>query len=145
MFFPNFICFFEKSYAKSSYWGTQLVTEGKYNCILTKVSILPTNQEQHCITIGYRESCLCNFTCVCECHFEESGGSWSGFRNSIVPRMLQEWNQLPWEHRYQNPSTWGIHGWPWQWHWYPVSPIIVCRIASPSDCVDSIKPFWKTF
>ena len=135
MFSQTLFVFFEKSYAKSSYWGTQLVTEEKYNCILTKVPILPTNQEQHCITIGYRESCLRNFICMCERHFEESGGSWSGFRNSFFPRILQEWNQLPWWHRYRNPSHWGIHGQPWQWHWWPVSPIVVYCIASLSDCV----------
>ena len=50
----------------------------------------------------------------------------------------EEWNQIS-----QNPSTWGIHGWPWQWHL--VSFTAVCCIASPPDCIDSFKPFKKTF
>ena len=33
---------------------------------------------------------------------------------------------------HQNPSTWGIHGRPWQWHWCPVLPAIICCTASPA-------------
>ena len=52
----------------------------------------------------------------------------------------EEWNQIS-----QNPSTWGIHGQPWQWHWQLVSFTAVCCIASPPDCIDSFKPFKKPF